>query len=212
MPADTQAHWIPAAVAADILSGTVVPATLPTGPIAVWRSASGMLHANGDRCPHRGMRLSHGFVRGESLLCIYHGWRYGRDGSCEHIPAHPNLVPPKSINCGPLAVVEQNGVAWVAADDPGAAPTPLDGFEALRSVAIQAAPEAILAAGPGSWAEGSIAVRLGPCAARLLLSEREDGVLVIALLETGASVSDRLEASSALEALRRRAETREALA
>jgi len=37
--------------------------------IAVWRSVSGVVNAWENRCPHRGMRLSHGFVRGESLAC-----------------------------------------------------------------------------------------------------------------------------------------------
>ena len=65
--------------------------------LAVWRSASGRIAAWRDRCPHRGMRLSHGFVRGESLNCIYHGWTYGADGACRRIPAHPEVVPPATI-------------------------------------------------------------------------------------------------------------------
>ena len=153
------------------------------------------------------MRLSHGFVRGESLSCIYHGWRFGRDGSCEHIPAHPSVVPPKSINCGPLPVSEQNGVAWVASEQPQQQPTHYAGFDALRSLVFAASTEAIIFAGAGTCADGGLKMQLGPLSTYLLLNPRGQGdVFVIALVESGASTADRLAASSALEALRLRAE------
>jgi len=59
--------------------------------LVVWRSASGVLSAWENRCPHRGMRLSHGFVRGESLACAYHGWHFECSGRCHYIPAHPDF-------------------------------------------------------------------------------------------------------------------------
>jgi hypothetical protein len=60
------------------------------------------------------MRLSHGFVRGETLSCIYHGWQYDQDGSCDYIPAHPDLTPPKSICTHNYACKEQDGVVWIS--------------------------------------------------------------------------------------------------
>ncbi|MEM9348828.1 MAG: Rieske 2Fe-2S domain-containing protein [Pseudomonadota bacterium] len=207
MQADASAHWVPAAVSKDILDGTVIPAALPSGPIAVWRTATGKIHANGDRCPHRGMRLSHGFVRGESLSCIYHGWRFGKDGFCEHIPAHPNLVPPKSINCGPLPVSEQNGVVWVASVEPASAPKDFSGYDALRSLVFRATPEAIAASTQGLEIDGGLEVTLGDFPAVLLLTERTSHeTFVIALISAGTNPPDRLEAAAALEALRRGAE------
>ena len=58
------------------------------------RSSSGatrpaLPHVWEDRCPHRGMRLSMGFVRSDRIACLYHGWQYGTDGHCLYIPAHP---------------------------------------------------------------------------------------------------------------------------
>ena len=81
--------------------------------IAVWRSVSGVVNAWENRCPHRGMRLSHGFVRGESLACAYHGWHYNTEGFCHYIPAHPELTPPKTVRPVPYNVVEQAGLLWV---------------------------------------------------------------------------------------------------
>ena len=98
MPADTAApSWTPVALSADIPPATVAPGLFGDHDLALWRSASGRIAAWFDRCPHRGMRLSHGFVRGEALSCIYHGWSYGASGGCRHIPAHPNLEPPEAI-------------------------------------------------------------------------------------------------------------------
>lgn len=70
--------WTPIALSADLLPGTVIPARIGLRDLALWRSQSGRLAVWEDRCPHRGMRLSHGFVRGEALSCFCHGWSYGQ--------------------------------------------------------------------------------------------------------------------------------------
>jgi vanillate O-demethylase monooxygenase subunit len=43
-------------------------------------------------CGHRGTQLSLGWVEGEEIICPYHGFRYGTDGRCTAIPAHPEAV------------------------------------------------------------------------------------------------------------------------
>jgi nitrite reductase/ring-hydroxylating ferredoxin subunit len=65
--------------------------------IVVWRDGAGAPHVWVDRCPHRGMRLSYGYVRADRIACLYHGWQYGTDGRCLRIPAHPDIEPPASI-------------------------------------------------------------------------------------------------------------------
>lgn len=210
MLSDTDAQWVPVAVAHDIPNGVVVPGRLPSGPIAIWRSASGALYANGDRCPHRGMRLSHGFVRGDSLSCIYHGWRYGPDGACTHIPAHPDVVPPASINCGPLPVAERNGVVWASAAQPSGAPPELSGYEALRSLAM--ATDVSVIALYGEPTGDGFALELGAQRALLLAAPQDEGTFVIALVAQGLGHEALQEASAALEALRRDVETKEAAA
>src|SRR6478609_5295137 len=97
MHSDTTGSWTPVALSADLPAGTVIPARISAGSIALWRSESGRLSPSADRCPHRGMSLSHGFVRGEALSCIYHGWSYAQGGNCIRIPAHPGLTPPETI-------------------------------------------------------------------------------------------------------------------
>jgi nitrite reductase/ring-hydroxylating ferredoxin subunit len=70
-----------------------------------------------NRCPHRGMRLSFGFVRGESLTCIYHGWQYGTDGVCHTIPAHPDLTPPATLCATAFGCIEKDGIIWASVSD-----------------------------------------------------------------------------------------------
>ncbi|WP_300030628.1 Rieske (2Fe-2S) protein [uncultured Roseobacter sp.] len=82
--------------------------------LAVWRDGENGLHAWDNRCPHRGMRLSHGFVRGDRLACLYHGWQYRKDGGCAYIPAHPGLEPPETIRAQTYSVIEKSGVIWVS--------------------------------------------------------------------------------------------------
>ena len=135
--------WIAVALSDDLLPSMAMPGCIAGQDIAIWRGASGQVHAWGDRCPHRGMRLSHGFVRGETLACIYHGWQYDAKGGCDHIPAHPDLVPPKTICATTYSCAEADGVIWVALRPTEAACPSLAGLRGVRSLAIDAPAEQV---------------------------------------------------------------------
>lgn len=130
--------WTAVCCATDLPAGVVIASACGAAEVAVWRSASGQLSAWRDRCPHRGMRLSHGFVRGETLNCIYHGWTYGTDGGCNRIPAHPGLVPPAVIRATSFACVQAQGLVWVAPLGTMATPPDLGDLVPVRSVVIDA--------------------------------------------------------------------------
>src|SRR5690242_2290111 len=134
MLTDRTDFWRPVALSQDLPAGTVMPARIAAGSIALWRSQSDHVAASADRCPHRGMRLSHGFVRGEALSCIYHGWSYSQAGSCLRIPAHPGLAPPDTIRVATHEVEEAGSVIWVAVGTPASKPPRLDGLIPLRSL------------------------------------------------------------------------------
>lgn len=206
MNSDTTGSWTPVALSADLPAGTVIPARISAGSIALWRSESGRLAASADRCPHRGMSLSHGFVRGDALSCIYHGWSYAQAGNCIRIPAHPGLAPPETIRARTFAVEEAGGVIWVAADEPASKPPVLEGLTPLRSMTTDAGIAAIeAAAGAKADAEGLIEPAGG--ALCLLVSARNDGqTLIHVLLKGETSPADRIAASRRAESLRRAAE------
>jgi phenylpropionate dioxygenase-like ring-hydroxylating dioxygenase large terminal subunit len=204
MLADTTGSWTPVALSADLPAGTVIPARVATESIALWRSDSGRIAASADRCPHRGMRLSHGFVRGEAISCIYHGWSYAPAGNCLRIPAHPGLAPPETIRVATHAVEEADGVIWVAFGTPASTPPRLDGFVPLRSLTVLAAKASIeAAAGTSANSEGLVEM----VTIRLLLSTQHEGqTLVHVLVKGDADPATRIAASRSAENLRRRAE------
>lgn len=175
--------------------------------LVVWRSASGHLSAWPDRCPHRGMRLSHGFVRGETLACIYHGWVYGTSGVCQHVPAHPALVPPAAIRVEALSCVEKDGVLWLAAADTQTSPPALRGLSPVRSLTARVDAARLRAMEPtlkGSEVlRGRVQVKGQPVEICLLVQPRGTEVTIHALCGDAA---DRVAVSRWLDDLRRRAE------
>lgn len=209
MPSDTAGSWMPVALSADLPPATVIPAWTSAGSIALWRSQSGRVSASSDRCPHRGMRLSHGFVRGEALSCIYHGWSYSPAGGCVRIPAHPYLVPPETIRVAVQRVEESDGIVWVSAGEPAIPPPRLDRFAPIRSLTLDADIAAIEAAAGGKVdADGLIRVADCPWV-RLLPAAQVACTLMHVLVERDRSVADVVTASRIAEALRRRAEKRQ---
>ncbi len=106
--------WMPVALSASIEPGTSAGAVINGAEIVVWRDSKGAAHVWEDRCPHRGMRMSFGFVRGDHIACLYHGWAYDTAGQCQYIPAHPDLEVPKTIKIPTYAVEERSGLIWTA--------------------------------------------------------------------------------------------------
>lgn len=204
---NTLSQWTPVALSADVPQGTVVPAWIPSGKIALWRSQSGILAASSDRCPHRGMRLSYGFVRGEMLSCIYHGWSFSNDGRCQRIPAHPGLVPPETINLKNSVVHESDGIIWVAVEKPDTLP-PRFSQTPIRTMVIAASVEALeTAAEAKSDANGIISCSLAGDAICLVVRAKSAGeTLMHILVEPDTSTARRMTLSRAAEILRRKAE------
>ncbi len=208
MPLDGAGSWAPVALSSDLPPGTVIPAWTSAGSIALWRSQSGRATASSDRCPHRGMRLSHGFVRGEALSCIYHGWSYSVSGRCIRIPAHPDLVPPDTIRVAVQQVEEAGGILWIAIGQPAMRPPQLDELEPLRSLSVETTVAAIEAtAGTKADARGLIRLLEFPWIS-LLLAAQEKHTLVLLMIEKHRSAADRITASRIVESLRRTAEER----
>jgi nitrite reductase/ring-hydroxylating ferredoxin subunit len=195
--------WTPVALARDLPRLGVVPLSVDGIDIALWRSASGRVAAWADRCPHRGMRLSHGFVRGEALSCIYHGWSYGSEGQCLRIPAHPDLTPPEAIRVPVFQAIESGGVVWVAPKTTDAMP-PAVGGTALRSLTVDAVVDW---AASGFALSGAVARGELSCVAMtILVQPLPNGRFALHALADSAAPAALIEASRGLEALRRQAE------
>src|SRR5438094_8492312 len=88
-------------------------ATIMGEPVVVYRDGGGRTIALEDRCAHRNMALSLGRVKEGAIECSYHGWRYGSDGRCAHIPslASEAALPRHTVRAYPT--VEQQGYVWL---------------------------------------------------------------------------------------------------
>jgi nitrite reductase/ring-hydroxylating ferredoxin subunit len=108
--------WTPVALSPSVEAGTSSGTLINGQEYVVWRDNRGVAHIWEDRCPHRGMRLSFGFVRGDHIACLYHGWQYDQTGQCRHIPAHPDLDVPKTIKVATFRTLEAAGMIWHGPD------------------------------------------------------------------------------------------------
>lgn len=119
------APWHPVALSTDVPIGVTRSVILENREIVLWRGGDGAIHAWDDRCPHRGMRLSYGFIRGGSLNCLYHGWEYEGSSRCIRIPAHPDLEVPKTIRATAYAARETGGLIWMTRDSANTSEPPV---------------------------------------------------------------------------------------
>jgi nitrite reductase/ring-hydroxylating ferredoxin subunit len=138
--------WHPVGLSHSIEAGSSAGTRLFDQELVVWRDNSGAAHVWEDRCPHRGMKLSFGFVRGEHIACLYHGWQYNSGGHCQYIPAHPALDVPKTIKVPVYSVREQSGMIWTTlSPNPTVMPEADEPVVPLRSLYLDCSRAAAIA-------------------------------------------------------------------
>lgn len=118
-PADWQIiarFWYPVALVGEVGSAPL-GVTLLDQPLVAYRIDGAIVIAD-DICPHRGVPLSLGRGDGHGITCAYHGFRYGAQGRCVDVPAHPQAKIPSRLNLRTYPAVERYGLVWtcLAAD------------------------------------------------------------------------------------------------
>ena len=98
--------------------------------LVLYRGESGKPYVVDAYCPHMGAHLARNStsyiildgeqVEGESIRCPFHGWRFGTDGACNHIP-YSDFVP-KAAKLRTYPVVERAGILWIWHDPEGLEP------------------------------------------------------------------------------------------
>ena len=86
-------YWQPVAVAADVAPGKTLPVRIMNEDLTVYRGQSGSPYVVGSRCAHRRTVLHIGWVEGECLRCMFHGWKYDGSGQCVEAPAEGPSFP-----------------------------------------------------------------------------------------------------------------------
>jgi phenylpropionate dioxygenase-like ring-hydroxylating dioxygenase large terminal subunit len=103
-------HWFPIALAAQVGDRPVAVRLLDID-LVIFRSEGRLVVAR-DLCPHRGMRLSCGWVDHGQIVCPYHGLHFDADGRCTSIPSRPEARLSARLSLTTLACIERFGLIW----------------------------------------------------------------------------------------------------
>ncbi len=104
-------QWWVAALREEVQPGRLLERRLLGKSVVLYRTTEGKAVALENRCPHRAAPLSLGTVVGDRVMCGYHGFQYGPDGRCAHIPTQSAI--PSSAVVRSFPVRELGPLVWV---------------------------------------------------------------------------------------------------
>ncbi|UOF89100.1 aromatic ring-hydroxylating dioxygenase subunit alpha [Fodinisporobacter ferrooxydans] len=108
-----QNAWYIAATSEELKEG-ILPRTILSRDILLYRDSKGIAHALKNQCVHRGARLSDGKIHEDCIVCPFHGWEFFSDGQCMYIPANgTNASIPTGAKVESYPVCETAGFVWV---------------------------------------------------------------------------------------------------
>jgi 5,5'-dehydrodivanillate O-demethylase len=111
--------WQPVAVSKRLAPKSAMAIRILSEDLTLYRGESGKTHLVGNRCLHRLTLLHTGWVEGDEIRCMYHGWKYDGQGRCVHRPAETTQLPDKARIAG-YATHEYAGLifAYMGPGDP----------------------------------------------------------------------------------------------
>lgn len=118
--------WHPFAVSRELTDDTAQPVRLLGEDLTLYRGDSGRAYLVGGRCAHRLTVLHTGWVDGEHIRCMYHGWQYDGTGQCTARPAERDSILP-NVKIPGYPVHEYAGLLFAYLGD-----GPIPPFDLLR--------------------------------------------------------------------------------
>jgi phenylpropionate dioxygenase-like ring-hydroxylating dioxygenase large terminal subunit len=109
--------WHPVVRSQDLQEGTIIRAQLLEEDLVLW-SHNGQVYVFQDLCPHRGARLSLGWVEEDALICPFHGLAFNSKGHCVRIPANPKQSSSLRNCIKTYQAKESYGLIWVSLGNP----------------------------------------------------------------------------------------------
>jgi len=79
--------WLAVHRSEDLAPGHAKPIRIMSEDYTLYRGEGGTAQVFDYRCPHRGAPLHLGWVEGDALRCLYHGWKFDCSGQCVEMPA-----------------------------------------------------------------------------------------------------------------------------
>lgn len=113
--------WSSVLLAEELRPGKPVKVLVAGTPVVLFRDASGRARALLDRCPHRGVALSLGKVKGDCVECPFHGWQLDGAGHVCKVPWNPDAKL-DTLHGVSFPVQERGGQLWLYSDAVETAP------------------------------------------------------------------------------------------
>jgi len=107
-------YWHPIALSSQVAEPDSAPLTtwLLGERFVVFRDTEGKVGVLDDHCMHRGVSLGLGRVEEGAIRCIYHGWKFARDGKILETPNHDNCAFRERKKARAFPVRESSGMIW----------------------------------------------------------------------------------------------------
>ena len=110
--------WFQIAYSDEIKPGDVKPLKYFGKDLVIWRSEDGELAVLDAFCPHLGAHLGHGgTVKGSSIECPFHAWRFGTDGKCTAVPYAEHIPRKAKLPTWQVKEVANMVMCWHHAND-----------------------------------------------------------------------------------------------
>ncbi len=108
-------YWIPAGLVSDLPTPDCDPIRIRLlgQNYVAFRDSEGRVGVLDELCPHRRASLMLGQVRGGTIECIYHGWRFRTDGSIAAMPNCDDAGMLRRYHANAYPVREAGGLLWV---------------------------------------------------------------------------------------------------
>jgi 5,5'-dehydrodivanillate O-demethylase len=127
--------WHPVSESSRVAPGTARALRILGEDLTLYRGESGTPYLIGGRCAHRCTVLHTGWVEGDQVRCMYHGWRYDGNGQCTEMPAEKN---PRLdlVRIAGYPLYEYHGLIFAYLGDAPAPPFELPRKDALEEPGV----------------------------------------------------------------------------
>lgn len=130
-----RSYWIPFALSSELLEpdGPPIRVRLLGEDLVAFRDTQGRSALLDAFCPHRRAPMFFGRNEDCGLRCVYHGWKFDRDGRCVDMPSEPpdSLFRTK-VRIGSYPTWEGAGMIWTYMGDADLIP-PVPDYEFVRA-------------------------------------------------------------------------------
>ena len=108
-------YWFPATIASKLVAGGApVRVRLIGEQFVTFRTEDGRVGFFNEACPHRRASLAIARNEDNALRCMFHGWKFGVDGTVLEVPTEPNNRTEfcKKVPFKHYPVREAGGIVW----------------------------------------------------------------------------------------------------